>query len=312
MFSVSEHAFHPFTVVELANAEKTFVLRVVPDHGATLQSAILYGQELLETNADGIALDINRWARGNFLFPFPNRLRDGQYAWNGTTHQFPINDPMTGNALHGMLARVPYRVSDVFTAPDEARLELTYTSQQAREHYPFPFSIAHTFRIHRSEGVEVETRVSNPGAEAIPLGWGWHPYFTVGGQCDGWTIQVPACQLVGIDQRMLPTGKRYAFDSYSKPTLLKADVLDNCFFLNGAEKPGEISLRGPNGTLEYWQETGEGKYPFVQLFTHPERQSLAIEPMTCNVDALNSGEGLHVLNPGAEVSARFGFRFLPG
>ncbi|MCB0643138.1 MAG: hypothetical protein KDC44_15925, partial [Phaeodactylibacter sp.] len=51
-----------------------------------------------------------------------------------------------------------------------------------------------------------------------------------------------------------------------------------------------------------------GKYNFLQVFTPDHRQSIAIEPMTCNVDAFNNREGLIVLKPGEAHAASFGLR----
>ena len=54
----------------------------------------------------------------------------------------------------------------------------------------------------------------------------------------------------------------------------------------------------------YWQEAD--KFPYVQLFTPPSRKSLAIEPMTCNIDAFNNKEGLWYLEIGEKRTMEFG------
>ena len=46
------------------------------------------------------------------LFPFPNRIRDGRFTWDGKTYQLPLNDPVQKNAAHGFACRVPWRVVD--------------------------------------------------------------------------------------------------------------------------------------------------------------------------------------------------------
>jgi aldose 1-epimerase len=58
--------------------------------------------------------------------------------------------------------------------------------------------------------------------------------------------------------------------------------------------------------LRYWQEVGESGFPYVQLFTPPHRTCLAIEPMTCNIDAFNNGEGLIRVESGERRAAVFG------
>ena len=46
------------------------------------------------------------------LFPFPNRLRDGRFTWEGRQYQLPLNDPAARNAIHGFACRRPWRVLD--------------------------------------------------------------------------------------------------------------------------------------------------------------------------------------------------------
>src|SRR5438034_969248 len=45
------------------------------------------------------------------LFPFPNRIRDGRYSWDGKSYQLPLNDPTRLNAIHGFACRHPWRVA---------------------------------------------------------------------------------------------------------------------------------------------------------------------------------------------------------
>ena len=57
-----------------------------------------------------------------------------------------------------------------------------------------------------------------------------------------------------------------------------------------------------------WQETGKRKYNYLQIFTHPSRMSIAIEPMTCNIDAFNNKEGLITLKSDESFKACYGIR----
>ncbi|KAA3635266.1 MAG: hypothetical protein DWQ02_10115, partial [Bacteroidetes bacterium] len=48
-----------------------------------------------------------------------------------------------------------------------------------------------------------------------------------------------------------------------------------------------------------------GDFPYLQVYTPPHRNSIAIEPMTCPPDVYNNGVGLIELIPGAESSFTF-------
>ena len=39
------------------------------------------------------------------LFPFPNRIRDGRFTWNGKEYRLPTNDPSGKNAIHGFVCQ---------------------------------------------------------------------------------------------------------------------------------------------------------------------------------------------------------------
>ncbi|MNY57496.1 hypothetical protein D3C86_1937160 [compost metagenome] len=49
------------------------------------------------------------------------------------------------------------------------------------------------------------------------------------------------------------------------------------------------------------QEAGEGKFNYLVVYTPPARDCVAIEALTANVDAFNTGEGLNILAPGHSI-----------
>src|SRR5438045_5374673 len=42
-------------------------------------------------------------AHGSVLVPWPNRLEDGSYSFDGVTYQLPLTEPTKHNAIHGLL-----------------------------------------------------------------------------------------------------------------------------------------------------------------------------------------------------------------
>ena len=69
------------------------------------------------------------------------------------------------------------------------------------------------------------------------------------------------------------------------------------------------TLAGPDGTTELWADPVFG---YVQVFTPPDLvgrgRAVAVEPMTCPPDALNTGDGLITLAPDETWSASWGIR----
>ena len=125
---------------------------------------------------------------------------------------------------------------------------------------------------------------------------------------DTW-LQMPKSQLIVIDDRMLPTGEKHPFQDFDTLKKINNTSLDNGFYITNQAENAEVILKSDLGTLTYWQETGAAKWNFVQVFTPPHRQSIAIEPMTCNIDAFNNKDGLILLTPKATLDGKFGVRF---
>jgi len=296
----------------LVDTQNGHSLSFVPDYGCCLLDIQVAGTSFLDGYTTPIELDLNRWGKSGLLFPFPNRMAEGRYSWQGEHYNFPINDPATGTAVHGFGMDKKFRTLRINTDENVAAVSCQYEYDGKFPSYPFPFNLSIEFSLDQEGSFEMEYRCWNMGTTALPWGFGWHPYFQVGDHIQEAHLTTPELKMVGVDEQMIPTGKRYEFNEFAAGKQIGATVLDNCF-VPLAESPTslEIQLRGERGTLHYWQETGEEGMNYVQLFTPPYRKSLAIEPMSCNVDAFNNQDGLITLQPGDMARGRFGFRFAP-
>lgn len=312
MFQAKKEKFGQFERVSIAHEESGNSLSLVPEHGACLLDLRLGGLSVLDGYQTPQELDFNNWSKSRFLFPFPNRLKHGTYHWDDVIYQFPINDGQTGNALHGMGMMDPFRYTQLETKADEAVIECSYKNEGKHPAYPFRFSIVVRFTLWADHRFELQMTFQNLHDKPVPVGIGWHPYFLLDGQgVDRWRLQLPPCEMIGINPQMIPTGKRYEYDRFKQERVIQSEVLDNCFALTEPKERASLSLSNEKHKLEYWQEMGTGKFNYIQLFTPPHRKSLAIEPMTCNVDAFNNGDGLVRLHPGERISAHCGLSLTP-
>lgn len=85
MFSHTQEAFGSFIVHRILNKETNTGFSVVPAQGGILLDLRFRGISILDGYQTPIELDINQWGKSALLYPFPNRLKDGQYQWNGQT-----------------------------------------------------------------------------------------------------------------------------------------------------------------------------------------------------------------------------------
>lgn len=302
--------FGKFQKQQLINESTGNSFTIAPERGATLLDLCFSRQSILDGCSTPLDLDLNKWGKSAILVPFPNRLRDGKFNWLNRQYQFPINDTLTDNAIHGFMMDKEMEVTEIGLHENSAYIKCSYRYMGNRPFYPFPFDFFATFEISDHATFQVTFSIENTGRMAFPVGMGWHPYFKLSDKVDNDQLRLDPCKMVGVDQRMLPTGKKYDYDVFEELCPIKSTVLDNCFAISPDQGDNfTLDYKGQNGHIRYWQELGKDRFNFVQLFTPPERQSLAVEPMTCNVDALNNEEGLKVLQPKEAMSASFGLSY---
>jgi hypothetical protein len=79
-----------------------FVLRyetqtaVITEVGAGIRTYRVGSVEVLDGYAEN---EMRDGARGQTLLPWPNRVKDGRYSWNGNAHQLPLAEPESHNGV---------------------------------------------------------------------------------------------------------------------------------------------------------------------------------------------------------------------
>ncbi len=288
-----------------------FVL--VPELGAVLTDLYFGGKPVIDGYKKAAELKSLAWAKSALLAPFPNRLKDGVYKFEGESYQFPINEKNTDTAIHGFAMAKKMKVETWSCEENEATVICVYKDSGRRKAYPFP----HHFRVcyqMKQNAFSIKMSFKNTGKTPLPVGLGWHPYFQLGKDIDAHKLKLPKDFLlkkIEIDDQMIPTGKQTSFLDFQRSTNIGDAVLDNCFLIqknNPKATRFEIQLSYEKQKLTYWQKLNEG-HDYVQLFTPPNRNSLAIEPMSCNIDAFNNGNGLTVLQPEETLDLECGLRY---
>jgi aldose 1-epimerase len=307
MFTHKIEQFGNFEKHILQN-EKGDAIEIAPEVGANLLDLRFNGVSVLDGYRTPEELAEGKWSKNITLFPYPNRLRDGHYTHNGIDYRFSINNAATHNSIHGISKDVPMKVKKVTAKTESGKINCQYKHDGDNEAYPFKFTFNIIFEISEGE-LTVEMRFTNNDTVAIPVGLGWHPYFKLTEKSDDSFLQMPDSQLIVIDDRMLPTGVKTDFKDFKDLKKIDNTTLDNGFYIKNQSKIAETILQSNNAVLTFWQETGAAKWNFLQVFTPPHRQSVAIEPMTCNIDAFNNRDGLVLLAPKATLDGVFGVRY---
>jgi aldose 1-epimerase len=132
---------------------------VIVEVGGGLRSYSAGGRELV----DGYRTDeMSSSGRGQVLIPWPNRLQDGSYEFDGRHHQLPLSEPERRNAIHGLVRWTAWTV--VERQPHRVVLEHVLYPQPG---YPFSLGISIEYALLDS-GLQVRTTATNLGTDPCP------------------------------------------------------------------------------------------------------------------------------------------------
>src|SRR5262245_59285708 len=280
---------------------------VVTEVGAALRSYTVSGRDLL----DGFGADeIVHSGRGQVLQPWPNRIEDGVYEFDGRRHQLALTEPVARNAIHGLVRWVAWTVAE----REPHRIVLTH-ALHAQPGYPFQLALELEYAL-TTDGLRVRSTATNAGTAACPFGAGAHPYLTLGTPTvDPLVLSVPAATVLVSDDRGIPTGSGPVEGTerdFRSPRPIADTVLDPAFtdLERGADGLARVSVRRPDdgSELTLWVD---GSYGYLMVFTGDplpdvDRRALAVEPMTCPPNAFRTGEAVIRLEPGASFTGTWG------
>lgn len=282
---------------------------------ALLRSLTVDGVALVEhTPAD----QTPPFGNGIVLVPWPNRVRDALWTLDGEPQQLDITEVARGGALHGLLRFTDYAVRE--QAPDAGTLGALIPPQHG---WPFTLDTWVRYALE-PDGITVTHGVRNHSTRPAPWAVGTHPFLRVGDvPVEHLTLTVPAASYFVVDERLNPLAEEpvtAANDLRTSRPVGELDLDTAYGTLTHAAASGSRGdsawLIAPDGSrTTLWQDLDWG---YVQVFTTDEfpregvlGRAVAVEPMTAPPDALNSGQGLNWIEPGATWEGSWGLRHTP-
>ncbi len=254
----------------------------------------------------------SRYFSGEILAPWPNRIANGQYSYNGKTYQLPINEVNRNNALHGLVFDKSWEITSAET--DRICLEIVIDDPSA---YPGKLQLQVEYRLSE-DGLMTSLYAKNLSDETIPYGASTHPYISVPGlkSVNDFILKVGSSEVLLTDSdRLLPTilvdVEKFEFD-FRRPRTIGEQFIDHAF----KQDPllaREVLVTSPSG--EGVAITFGESARWIQIHTadrtggFDSRKVLAVEPMTCPPDSFNSGIDLIELVPGQSHEFSWNIKF---
>lgn len=288
-------------------------LKLLPGFGSNMCSFMVDGLEYLHQAP--MSVIGTKFFGMPLLYPFPNRVRNCRFTFDGTEYHLPDNDG--GRSLHGLIADVPFEyetpvVKDDFVSVT-TRLDLK-PGHPVYEQFPIANRLELTFTL-KDDSVDIDIRVTNLDAnKRFPFGFGVHPYFNVFGMKAQTLLYVPAKKWMEAVS-LMPTGNLVDMDKapadLSKPTMIKGLTLDEVWFGMDPKKPQSIIYEAINRKLVLRA---------TEIFTHsvtytpPFESFICVENQTNSTDChnlyargLEKESHLLILDPGKSISGTLQF-----
>ena len=250
------------------------------------------------------------------LFPFPNRIRDGRYSFEGKDYELFI-EPGKEHAIHGFAIAAPWEVVEHGATGDGAflvgRFQISRNAPDRLDSWPSDAVLTVRYDL-LGRRLTMTTTVENPTCDRnLPFGFGIHPYFRlpfVAGTPEAGSLHLPASMMWILDGS-LPTGERVPVDP-------RVD------FRHGGSTAGrhlddiltDLAFDGDRCTCRLVDDdlgcttvlSFDRTFRDLVVFVPPHDDTLvAVEPYTQTTDAINLAArgvdgGLRVLKPGESIT----------
>jgi aldose 1-epimerase len=281
----------------------------VPGAGMVGCSLLHKGEELLGQRGGLAHYVADRGTMGiPLLYPWANRLSVRRFEVAGRevnldAHAELVATDPAGLPIHGLLAAAHgWRVERHEASEQGGELAAVFDFRSRAdllEMFPFPHQVAIEATLGDGTLTMRTTVHASAGAE-VPIAFGYHPYFRLPGVARSeWRVEVPVTERLGLDDRMIPTGRREPVEVEAGP--LGARTFDDGYLAPADSAP--MALTGGGRRIEV--ALGEG-YPYTQVYAPADDDVVALEPMTAPTNALVAGGAeLPLVAPGGSYTASF-------
>ncbi|BAZ11047.1 aldose 1-epimerase [Calothrix sp. NIES-4071] len=262
-----------------ANSE----LEVVPERGGIITKWRRQGKEIFYLDEERF-LDPELSVRGGnpILFPICGNLPENTYTTG--SKQYTLKQ-------HGFARDLPW-VSIGSVSDEGVSLQVSlHSNEQTQAVYPFNFQITFTYQL-KGNSLNIYQHYTNKSSQPMPFSFGFHPYFVVQDK-NQLQFDIPSQEYQDQKTKDLHTFNGsfdfnrseidVAFKQLSKQT---ATVTDNS---------RKLKL-----TFDY-----DNVFSTLVFWTLKDKDFYCLEPWSAGRNAINTGENLTLLQPGASYSTFF-------
>jgi aldose 1-epimerase len=272
---------------------------ILPHVGGSIGSWSVSGQQMLRNASESGIAARDPYAMAGFpLVPYSNRIGQGKFDWRGKLVTLARNFPPEPHSIHGVGFEKPWQVES--RAADSAVLRLAHRPDSG---WPWAFDARQRVTL-TEDALILEFEATNLESQAVPLAFGFHPYFPSNGA--RLTFHAHGVWLTGADglpcELIRPEG---SFD-FSKGAPAENVDIDHCFTAWSGMAivawPGQTRALGISASRELSNAV---------VYIRRELDAFCFEPVAHSNNAINRHErepAMPVIAPGESFEASISFR----
>lgn len=278
---ISKELRRPQSVI-LEHKASNSRIEVSLENGASIENFYMNGVHVI---APLKTIPYSKSYASALLFPFVNRINDGTYNFQNKKYQLDCNHAAEGHAIHGLVYNKRFEVVDECVSDKESLLSLQYNQENGELGFPFKYNFQVTYKLGHNT-LSIEFQVKSTEDQPFPFSLGWHPYFKTS-DISKTKLVFSAKQQFINNCRNIPvqsdglSGKRHL--NFNSPK-------DDCYALNHRK----VEFYTPDYKMTIVNSIDNN---YLQIYTPPQNNLIAIEPMTAITDSFNNNYGLQVLAP---------------
>ena len=255
---------------------------------------------------------------GAILLPYANRIR-GRTAGEreietevlGKTVRLPMNwggkaPGAEQYAMHGLMLDTPFDIEE----QSDAHVRAVLRAGDFGGHWVSKTDVTVEYRL-TSEALTLTVEAVNAGAEPLPMGIGWHPWFNLpSGERHQACLRIPASARTVVNDydEVLPTGvvaplKGTSYD-FSEGCALGDLYLDDCFVHLAGDTAEVVD---PAAGFGFRVSANAPPVTAFQVYAPPDKGFVVVEPQYNWADPFSpiwrgADTGMVVLQPGERTT----------
>jgi aldose 1-epimerase len=281
-------------LVEYKITVRNLELCFLPEANMVIKSLKFNGSEILGQRG-GVKDYINKLSSFGFplVSPWMGRLHSTEYVFLGETYTMKSEDlklDPNGLPIHGLLTASNRWKYDVLERAHSIEVLGKYNYDETTKGFSsFPFKHDILLKYEMSKNIlTIETKIINVDDKSIPVAFGYHPLFK--------NARVEGLQ--GL-------GKEIFLNSSCLPVIeFNPNDYDTTAQMFNMEESWIVDLKS-NSYIDMRLEA-KG-FPYMLIWTPPNADFIAVEPMTSNIDPFLNGST--VINPGEIKATRIDLNF---